>query len=145
MPNHTMDACTDFLLVTLSYLIAAPSAYIAIELVGLIKTATNRSKHLRLIAGELILDLGIWSMHFVAMLEHFILKDATYSFPLFSIGIIVMVGCILDFYLVARRTSREPFVLDGFLMGGAIAGMHYVGISALQGVTLQYHTGYFLL
>lgn len=27
----------------------------------------------------------------------------------------------------------------------AIAGMHYVGVAALQGMTLQYHTGYVLL
>ena len=60
MPNHTMHAHTDFLLVTLSYLIAATSAYIAIELAGRVKTATDRSKHLWLIAGGSILGLGIW-------------------------------------------------------------------------------------
>lgn len=146
MANHTMHAHTDFLLVTLSYLIAATSAYIAIELAGRVKTATNRSKHLWLIAGGSILGLGIWSMHFVAMLGHGTLKDATYSFPLVFLSVIIaMVGCILGFYLVARRMSREAFVLGGFLMGSAIAGMHYVGIAALQGMTLQYHAGYVLL
>ncbi|WP_058704777.1 hypothetical protein [Exiguobacterium indicum] len=50
-------------IVTLSYLIAATSAYIAIELAGRFKIATNRSKHLWLIAGGSILGLGIWSMH----------------------------------------------------------------------------------
>jgi diguanylate cyclase (GGDEF)-like protein len=141
-----MHAHTDFLLVTLSYLIAATSAYIAIELAGRVKTATDHSKHLWLIAGGSILGLGIWSMHFVAMLGHGTLKDATYSFPLvFLSAIIAVTGCILGFYLVARRMSRESFVLGGFLMGSTIAGMHYVGIVALQGMTLQYHTGYVLL
>ena len=146
MPNHTMHAHTDFLLVTLSYLIAATSAYIAIELAGRVKTATDRSKHLWLIAGGSILGLGIWSMHFVAMLGHGTLKNATYSFPLVFLSVIIaMTGCILGFYLVARRMSRESFVLGGFLMGSAIAGMHYVGIAALQGMTLQYDAGYVLL
>lgn len=146
MPNHTMHAHTDFLLVTLSYLIATTSAYIAIELAGRVKTATDRSKHRWLIAGGSVLGLGIWSMHFVAMLGHGTLKDATYSFPLVFLSVIIaMTGCILGFYLVARQMSRESFVLGGFLMGSAIAGMHYVGIAALQGMTLQYHAGYVLL
>ena len=146
MPNYTMHAHTDFLLVTLSYLIAATSSYIAIELAGRVKTATNRSKHLWLIAGGSILGLGIWSMHFVVMLGHGTLKDATYSSPLVLLSAIIAVfGCILGFYLVSRRMSRESFVLGGFLMGSAIAGMHYIGIAALQGVTLQFHLGYVLL
>ncbi|WP_235515941.1 bifunctional diguanylate cyclase/phosphodiesterase [Exiguobacterium sp. Leaf187] len=146
MPTHTMHSHTDFLLITLSYLIAATSAYIAIELAGRVKTATNRSKHVWLIAGGSILGLGIWSMHFVAMLGHGTLKDATYSFPLVFLSVIIaMIGCILGFYLVSRQMSRESFVLGGFLMGSAIAGMHYVGIAALQGMTLQYHLGYVLL
>lgn len=105
MPNHTMHAQTNFLLVTLSYLIAAISTYIistyiAIELAGRVKTATNSSKHLWLIAGGSILGLGIWSMHFVAMLEHGTLKDAIYSFPLVFLSVIIaMVGCIFGFYL----------------------------------------------
>ncbi len=141
MPNHTIHAHTDFLLVTLSYLIAATSCDQTRR-----TRATNRSKHLWLIAGGSILGLGIWSMHFVAMLGHGTLKDATYSFPLVFLSVIIaMTGCILGFYLVARRMSRESFVLSGFLMGSAIAGMHYVGIAALQGMTLQYHTGYVLL
>jgi len=112
-----MHAHTDFLLVTLSYLIAAPSAYIAIELAGRVKTTTNRSKHLWLIAGESILGLSIWSMHFIEMFGHGTLKGATYSFPLVFLSVIIaMVGCILGFYLVARRMSRESFVLGGFLI-----------------------------
>jgi len=56
-----------------------------------------------------------------------------------------MTGYVLGFYLVARQMSRESFVLGGFLMESAIARMHYVGIAALQGMTLQYHAGYVLL
>lgn len=133
MPNHTMHAHTDFLLVTLSYLIAATSAYIAIELAGRVKTATNRSEHLWLIAGGLILSLGIWSMHFVAMLGHGTLKDATYSFPLVFLSVIIAMTGILGFYLVACRMSRESFVLGGFLMGSAIAGCIMSGLHLYKG------------
>lgn len=145
MSNHSMHAHTDFLLITLSYLIAATSAYIAIELARRVNRAAPRSKHLWLIAGGSVLGLGIWSMHFVAMLGHKTLNEATYSFPLvFLSAVIAVVGCILGFYIVSRGMSRQSFLVGGFLMGSAIAGMHYVGMYALQGMTLQFHAGYVL-
>lgn len=90
--------------------------------------------------GGLIMGATIWSMHFVAMMA--------VEFPLVvnydlvetagSIGIaIVATGTGL--YLASTRgLGALSIPLGGVLMGLGIAGMHYLGMSAIRGCGIAY-------
>ncbi|WP_236633781.1 MULTISPECIES: EAL domain-containing protein [unclassified Exiguobacterium] len=135
--EHSMSH--NYFLVILSYIIAAVSAYAAIELARRVN-ATNRStQNMWILAGGATLGLGIWSMHFIAMLAHEALRPVTYSIPLVLLSVIIaMAGCIFGFLIVSRRTTHPALIGAGLLMGTSIASMHYVGMAAIQGVAISY-------
>ncbi len=93
-----------------------------------------------LTCGGLIMGATIWSMHFVAMMAVDFPVIVTYNLieTVSSIGIaIVATGAGL--YLAStRRLGRLSIPLGGVLMGLGIAGMHYLGMSAIRGCGLDY-------
>ncbi|WP_404283606.1 EAL domain-containing protein [Exiguobacterium aurantiacum] len=136
--EHSMSH--NVFLVILSYIIAAVSAYAAIELARRVNSANRSVQNVWILAGGATLGLGIWSMHFIAMLAHEALRPVTYSIPLVLFSVIIaMVGCIFGFLIVSRRTTRPALIGAGVVMGGSIAIMHYVGMAALQGVVTSYN------
>ncbi len=125
--EHSMSH--NLFLVVLSYMIAAVSAYAAIELARRVNSTNRTAQNMWILAGGATLGLGIWAMHFIAMLAHEGLRPVTYSMPLVFLSVVIaMAGCILGFLIVSRHAS-----------------MHYVGMAAIQGVTITYHTGLALL
>jgi NO-binding membrane sensor protein with MHYT domain len=93
-----------------------------------------------LTCGGLIMGATIWSMHFVAMMAADLPVIVTYNLieTVGSIGIaIVATGAGL--YLAStRRLGRLSIPVGGLLMGLGIAGMHYLGMSAIRGCGLDY-------
>ncbi len=55
-------------LVTLSILIAILASYTALTLVGRVAAVRGRARLAWLLGGSAVMGVGIWSMHFVAML-----------------------------------------------------------------------------
>ncbi|QUE86295.1 EAL domain-containing protein [Exiguobacterium alkaliphilum] len=142
--EHSMSH--NLFLVVLSYMIAAVSAYAAIELARRVNSTNRTAQNMWILAGGATLGLGIWAMHFIAMLAHEGLRPVTYSMPLVFLSVVIaMAGCILGFLIVSRHTTRPALIGAGLLMGISIASMHYVGMAAIQGVTIAYHTGLALL
>ncbi|WP_445005752.1 bifunctional diguanylate cyclase/phosphodiesterase [Exiguobacterium alkaliphilum] len=142
--EHSMSH--NLFLVVLSYMIAAVSAYAAIELARRVDSTNHTAQNMWILAGGATLGLGIWAMHFIAMLAHEGLRPVTYSMPLVFLSVVIaMAGCILGFLIVSRHTTRPTLIGAGLLMGISIASMHYVGMAAIQGVTIAYHTGLALL
>ncbi|WP_029333678.1 bifunctional diguanylate cyclase/phosphodiesterase [Exiguobacterium aurantiacum] len=131
----------NYFLVILSYIIAAVSAYAAIELARRVNSTNRSAQNMWILAGGATLGLGIWSMHFIAMLAHETLRPVTYSIPLVFLSVVIaMAGCILGFLIVSRRTTRPALLGAGVLMGVSIASMHYIGMDAIQGVTISYNS-----
>src|SRR5262245_38447076 len=93
-----------------------------------------------LTSGGLIMGATIWSMHFVAMMAVDFPVVVTYNSieTVGSIGIaIVATGAGL--YLASSRLLGWLSIpLGGVLMGLGIAGMHYLGMSAIRGCGLDY-------
>ncbi len=137
--EHSMSH--NYFLVILSYIIAAVSAYAAIELARRVNSTNRSAQNMWILAGGATLGLGIWSMHFIAMLAHETLRPVTYSIPLVFLSVVIaMAGCILGFLIVSRRTTRPALLGAGVLMGVSIASMHYIGMDAIQGVTISYNS-----
>jgi NO-binding membrane sensor protein with MHYT domain len=88
----------------------------------------------------LIMGSTIWSMHFVAMMAVDIPVPITYSAAetIASIGVAVVATGAGLYLTRARMLGCWSIPAGGLLMGVGIAGMHYLGMSAIRGCGLAY-------
>jgi NO-binding membrane sensor protein with MHYT domain/anti-sigma regulatory factor (Ser/Thr protein kinase) len=122
-------------LVFLSVFIAIFSSYISLDLANSLALSKGRARLIWLSGGSLAMGIGIWSMHFVAMLA-FSLPSITiaYDVPLLVLSILVAIGAsALTLIIVSGDTiSIKTYILGSLTMGAAIAGMHYIGIASMR-------------
>jgi PAS domain S-box-containing protein len=122
-------------LVILSYAIAAFAAYTAFHLVDRVRAAADRqARWLWLLTAGISMGLGIWAMHFVAMLAVESPLPIRYELltTMVSAGI-AMVASGAAFALMIGGDDRPGrLALAGLVLGGGIALMHYVGMAALR-------------
>src|SRR5262245_57407063 len=140
-----MSVAYEPILVLLSVGVAILGSLTALALTSFSDAAdvTPGQRSIALTCGGLIMGATIWSMHFVAMMAVDFPIVVTYNLleTIGSIGIaIVATGAGL--YLAStRQLGRLSIPLGGVLMGSGIAGMHYLGMSAIRGCGLNYDYG----
>jgi NO-binding membrane sensor protein with MHYT domain len=88
----------------------------------------------------LIMGSTIWSMHFVAMMAVEVPVPVNYNMAETVASIVVaIVATGAGLYLTrARAVGLWSIPVGGVLMGLGIAGMHYLGMSAVRGCGLAY-------
>jgi PAS domain S-box-containing protein len=121
-------------LVALSIVIAVLASYTAVDLVGQITAAQAKAKLAWLIGGAVVMGIGIWSMHFVAMLAFSLPISMGYDAltVLFSVlpAIVASLGAL---FLASRPVlNTEQLLTGGVLMGIGIASTHYIGMTAMR-------------
>jgi PAS domain S-box-containing protein len=133
-PRGIMKGSYNYALVAFSILIAVFASYTALALGSRVHAARGRFRLAWLAGGSVAMGIGIWSMHFVGMLAHRLPVPITYDVPLWLLSMAVAVGASLLALGVAGRPHVPRPALAGaaLLMGGAIAGMHYVGMAAMR-------------
>jgi PAS domain S-box-containing protein len=121
-------------LVAFSILIAVFASYTALALAARVSASRGRFRLAWLVGGSVAMGIGIWSMHFVGMLAHRLPVPVTYGVPLWLLSMLVAVAASAVALWVASRPAlpSAALVVAGLLMGGAIAGMHYVGMAAMR-------------
>jgi NO-binding membrane sensor protein with MHYT domain len=136
-----MTGSYDPLFVTLSVMIAALASYAALDLAGRVRSAEGSTRLGWLAGGATVMGLGIWSMHFVAMLAFRLPVPIEYELPQMLLSVAVAIGASLVALVVVSRVGLRAVtvVMGGIIMGGAIAGMHYIGMASMTvGATLTY-------
>jgi NO-binding membrane sensor protein with MHYT domain len=129
-----MTGSYDPLLVVLSVIIAALASYSALDLAGRVRSAEGSTRLGWLAGGATVMGLGIWSMHFIAMLAFSLPVPIEYELSqmLLSVGVAISAS-LLALFVVSRAELRAQMLfVGGILMGGAIAGMHYIGMSSMM-------------
>ena len=123
-------------LVALSVAIAIFAAYTALELAARATAATRQAPWLT--ASAIAMGGGIWSMHFVGMLALETPDPVTYAVTptLLSLAVAIT-ATAAAFFWVNRPPGTGPrtfasLLVPGLAMGTAIAGMHYIGMSAMR-------------
>lgn len=122
-------------LVVLSVLIAAFASYTALDLVQSVTNSKGKVKSIWLFGSSLAMGIGIWSMHFIGMLAFTIPGlDIYYNVPLLVLSIFVAIlASALALHIVASlKPTTKNYLLGSFMMGSAIAGMHYIGIASMR-------------
>ena len=130
----TLHAAYSPSLVVLSVLIASVASYTALDLAGRVTAAHGRERLAWLAGGSLAMGIGIWSMHFVGMLAFHLPVPIGYELGRVLLSVLVAVAAsALALVVVSRPHVGLPALGVGALcMGPAIAGMHYIGMAALN-------------
>lgn len=127
-----MSSTYNPLLVTLSVLIAMLASYAALDLASRVTVARGRARLIWLVVGSVAMGVGIWSMHFVAMLALSLPVAIVYDVPLLVLSVLVAIAASLLALLVVGREAKglRGFLAAAPIMGSAIAGMHYIGLQS---------------
>src|SRR5262245_42927334 len=147
MPNMLMHYHNPGLVI-LSIIIAVLASYTALDLAGRVTAAQARARLGWLIGGAVAMGIGIWSMHFTAMLAFKLPIPIFYNFPIVFLSLAVaIVASGIALQIASRQAMNWRLLLvGGFIMGLAIAAMHYVGMAAVRlQADLRYDPFFFTL
>lgn len=130
-----MQSSYNFWLVAISFVVAILASYTALDLTGRIfLLASARLRHAWRLGGAAALGVGIWSMHFIAMLAFSLPIPLGYDFATTAYSLGLAIGASYLALVMTTQAQLTPLrlVAGGVLMGFGIAGMHYTGMAALQ-------------
>ncbi|KAF3889660.1 MULTISPECIES: MHYT domain-containing protein [Nostocales] len=128
-------------LVALSIAIAVFASYTGLNLAGHMSAVSKKVRIAWLIGGAIAIGIGIWSMHFVAMLALYLPTPISYDLGkvLFSILPAILASGAALFLVSCPILGFGRLLIGGVLMGLGIACMHYTGMGAMQmAVNTQY-------
>ncbi|RTE07073.1 bifunctional diguanylate cyclase/phosphodiesterase [Paenibacillus whitsoniae] len=129
-------------LVLFSILIAIVASFAALDLGIRIHRAKGYARYLWVSGGAFAMGMGIWSMHFIAMLAFHLSIPVTYDIAIVIKSIIpAILASWLALHLISKPTMRVSQVFVGAtLIATGIVSMHYVGMDAMvMGATLTYN------
>ncbi|WPU66570.1 sensor histidine kinase [Peredibacter starrii] len=134
----------DIFLMVLSVIIAMFASYTALDLSNAVSTVKGRIRWFWLAGGSFAMGVGIWSMHFVAMLA-FKVEGLTfyYDVPLLGLSMAASVfGSLLSLLIVSTgKPTIQSYLVGSCVMGAAISSMHFIAIKAMKmeaGITWNY-------
>ena len=122
-------------LVAVSVIVAALASYVALVLASRVIAATGRARVAWLLSGAVAMGAGIWTMHFVGMLA-FRLDNRPITYDALHLILSVLVAIAASgfaLWVVSWGAGTwRLLTLGAVAMGGAIAGMHYLGMAGLH-------------
>ncbi|WP_392530514.1 MHYT domain-containing protein [Nostoc sp. C117] len=129
-----MSSTYDIGLITVSIVIAVLSSYTALDLAGRLTVVKAWAKVPWLIGSAIVMGIGIWSMHFVAMLAFSLPIPIAYDILTVLVSILPAVIASGGALFLASRPvlSIWQLLIGGTLMGIGIASMHYIGMLAMR-------------
>jgi two-component system sensor histidine kinase/response regulator len=132
--SHVIAATYDYRLVALSVLIAICASYAALDLAGRVAVARGKGRLAWLSGGALAMGTGIWAMHYTGMLAYRLPVPVYYHIPTVALSLAAAIcASFIALYIVGRQELGSFHVAAGsFLMGTAIAAMHYTGMAAMR-------------
>jgi NO-binding membrane sensor protein with MHYT domain len=87
----------------------------------------------RLLAGGLIVGLGVAAMHYMGMAAMTMDDTMSYNMPLLILSVVIaVVAGTAALWAGTRVSGMSATVAAALIMGAAISGMHYTGMAALQ-------------
>ncbi len=110
------------------------AAYTALDLAGRVTAARGHAKWFWLAGGATSMGLGIWSMHYIGMLAFSLPVPVLYHYPTVILSLLAAIAAsAVALFTVSRERMRLGSLLaGGVVMGGGIAAMHYIGMTAMR-------------
>jgi NO-binding membrane sensor protein with MHYT domain len=120
----------------LAYLVACLGCFLGLRCTTRARPSRGRRRARWLAMGALaIAIMGIWVMHFIAILGFTIPGQAIrYNVPItiLSMLVAVVVVGVGTFIVGFSRAGFRPLLLGGLIIGVGVAGMDYLGMAAIR-------------
>ena len=137
----------DMSLVVVSFVIVFMTSLTALDIVRRVNLSIGWRRKAWLLSGSVAMGIGIWSMHFIAMLAFELSVPIAYNNNLVALSVIVaIVASLCGLYFGSKTDANSTkLVVGGMIMGIGISGMHYIGMAAMVGVSVAYNPFLFTL
>ncbi len=124
----------DIRLVLFSIAIAMLTAYTTLDLAIRVTDAKSQERWRWLLGGAIAMGIGIWAMHFIAMLAFSLPIAIAYDWLTVLISVLPAIFASgLALYLVSQPEFGILQLLSGsLLMGAGISAMHDIGMAAIR-------------
>ena len=134
LPVAPLVTSYDYGEVARSILIAIAASYVALDLGGRINAARGRARNAWLSGGAIAMGVGIWAMHFKGMLALRLPVTVEYYWPgmMLSLAIAIIASAIALYVATRQKMGRAEAWTGSLVMGGGIAAMHYIGMTAMR-------------
>ncbi|MFB7665144.1 MHYT domain-containing protein [Kitasatospora sp. NPDC056138] len=133
--GHIHHAVYGWLTPAISYVVACIGALLALRSTRWALLTEGSTRRNWLTFASFSLGLGIWSMHFIAMLGFTVSGvQIRYNVPLTTLSLLVAVG-VVGVGIFTIGYSRRPLgavLAGGVFTGLGVAAMHYLGMAAMQ-------------
>jgi NO-binding membrane sensor protein with MHYT domain len=147
MPGMGTTSVSSFdpTLVTLSFVISVFGCLTGLQSARRARDRVGTASFVWLAAAAVSIGGGaIWSMHFIGMLAYH--NDVSYSFnitrTLLSLVVAIVASGVGLFIASQPEPSIPRYILGGTFAGLGVAGMHYLGMAAMQmNADLTYRAG----
>ena len=132
--HASMIVSYDASLVILSITVAIIGSFTGLLIMAREGVFTSAPYKLKIVAGAVTIGSSIWSMHFIAMLALGLPVPVAYDGLTTTISVFVAIMLTgLGLYAASSgHITRCAVPAGGLLMGSGIAGMHYMGMSAIR-------------
>jgi NO-binding membrane sensor protein with MHYT domain len=121
--------------------LTAASAIIAVVAVGIglaIATLGSRGRHVRLLIGGVLAGLGVAAMHYSGMAAMNLDGQISYGTTRVALSVaIAVVAATVALWLTVTVQKPLVILLSAMIMGVAVNGMHFTGMSAMSVRTAQ--------
>jgi diguanylate cyclase (GGDEF)-like protein/PAS domain S-box-containing protein len=138
----TISGYYDPVLVAASIAVATLASFTALNLAGRLLVADRAARLWWLLAADVALGGGIWSMHFVGMLAFVMPMPVAYDVQLTLISLALPIIVVGAGFLALSRFGNGlvPLLAAGLLAGAGVVVMHYTGMAAMRmpGVGISY-------
>ena len=120
-------------LVVLAGIVCLLASLVAVSLFSRARAAQGSVRRAWLALAGAATGCGIWATHFIAMLAYEPSISVAYNIGLTVLSLAVAVTVtMLGLALAANPVSRWAAPIGGAIVGAGIAGMHYIGMFALE-------------
>lgn len=133
--DHTLESSYSAGLVLLSVATAILAAFAALAVVNRVIASRRRLiRSLWLCTGGGAMGIGIWAMHFLAMLAFSLPVPVTYGLGVTVLSMLPSIaGSTVALAVMSRqRLERWRFLVGALLMAVGIGTMHYLGMEAMR-------------
>src|ERR1700721_812858 len=130
----TLRGSYDPFIAALSAVIWGGFCFSAPDLAGRVTASKGRAFAAWLTCGSVVMGIGIWSMHFTAMLGFKLPVPVSYDWrTVLQSFFVAVLASSLALYLVSReKMSNARTIGGGVMMGFGIAPLHYLDMLAMR-------------
>src|SRR6202521_429478 len=132
--NAALPGFYDYGEVARSVFIAIAASYAALDLTGRVTVTRGVARVAWLSGAATAMGLGIWAMHFKGMLAFHLPVPVEYQWPtvLASLLVAILASAVALYVASRQHMGRVEALTGSLIMGGGIAGMHYIGMAAMR-------------